>query len=119
MLTLTTENRVQGRKIDLSECSNKKKEEFDDTVDMIIQEQYQRAKTLLLENKEKHAILVEALLKYKRLSRNEFLALWENGSLESIQQLKQENFKIATSPVKSKPKNKTATKEVMSNSTPK
>ena len=88
MLTLTTENRVPGRKIDLSECSNKKKEEYDDTVDKIIQEQYQRAKTLLLENKEQHELLVEALLKYKRLSRSEFLILFETGKLESIEQLK-------------------------------
>ena len=105
MLTLTTENRIHGRKIDLSECSNKKKEEFDDTVDKIIKEQYQRAKTLLLENKEKHAILVEALLKYERLSRSEFLILWETGSLESIEQLRAENLKIATSSVKRKPLN--------------
>ena len=94
MLTLTTENRVQGRKIELSECSNKKKEEFDDTVDKIIQEEYQRAKTLLLDNKEKHELLVEALLKYERLSRDEFLILFETGSLESIEQLKKKNFKL-------------------------
>ena len=100
MLTLTTENRVQGRKIELSECSNKKKEEFDDTVDKIIQEEYQRAKTLLLDNKEKHELLVEALLKYERLSRDEFLILFETGSLESIEQLKKEKLQIATSSVK-------------------
>ena len=108
VLTLTTENLVQGRKIELSECSNKKKEEFDDTVDKIIQEEYQRAKTLLLNNKEKHALIVEALLKYERLSRDEFLILFETESLESIEQLKKENLKIATSSVKRKPKNKKA-----------
>ena len=95
--------------MDLSECSNKKKEEFDDTIDKIIQEQYQRAKTLLLENKEKHAILVEALLKYERLSRSEFLTLWETGSLESIEQLRAENLEIATSSVKRKPETKNIT----------
>ena len=93
----------------MSECSNKKKEEFDDTVDKIIQEQYQRAKNLLLENKEKHAILVEALLTYERLSRSEFLILWETGSLESIEQLRAENLEIATSSVKRKPETKNIT----------
>ena len=108
MLTLTTENRVQGRKIELSECSNKKKEEFDDTIDKIIQEEYLRAKTLLLDNKEKHALLVEALLKYERLSRDEFLILFETGSMESIDELKKENLKIATSSVKRKPNSEKA-----------
>ena len=92
----------------MSECSNKKKEEFDDTIDKIIQEEYLRAKTLLLDNKEKHALLVEALLKYERLSRDEFLILFETGSMESIDELKKENLKIATSSVKRKPKSQKA-----------
>ena len=73
-----------------------------------IQEEYQRAKNLLLDNKEKHELLVEALLKYERLSRDEFLILFETGSLESIEQLKKEKLQIATSSVKRKPKSKKA-----------
>merc|ERR1712096_181816 len=91
VVTLTSENRVKARKIELGECSDKKKEEFDDLVDQIIAEQYERAKTLLLENKDKHQLLVEALVKYKRLSRSEFLTLMETGKIESIDDLKKQN----------------------------
>ena len=103
VLTLTTENPIAGRKIDLLECSNKKKEEFDDVIDKIIKEEYERAKSILIANKEKHQLLVDALLKFKRLSRSEFLALMETGKIESIQELREYNLKVATSPVKQKP----------------
>ena len=55
-----------------------------------------------IESFSRHKVIVEALLKYKRLSKAEIKVLLKNDSMEDLIQFKKDKLKIALSPVRTK-----------------
>lgn len=70
------------------EFSERTAEKIDNEVRRIIDECHEEGRTLLREHREDVELLVEALLEFEVLTREEFTALLESGTLDTVRELR-------------------------------
>ena len=81
-------DQVKGRIIDITKCSEMKKEEFDKMVDAEVKNGYETAKRIIEDESELHQLLVDALLEFKTLYQDDIELLLTDKSLEKLREFK-------------------------------
>ena len=76
------------RPIDITKCSEIKKEEFDKMVDAKVKAGYETAKRIIEDESELHQLLVDALLEFKTLYQDDIAFLVTEKSLEKSREFK-------------------------------